>query len=144
MFGVTAHAVGWPIPRGGAQSITNALGGYLASLGGTLHTSTRIENLATIGKYDVILCDVTPRQLLGIAGDRLSANYRSQLEKYSYGPGVFKVDYALSSPIPWTAAECLRAATVHLGGTLEEIAASEDAMSHGHHAERPVRVIGAA
>ena len=72
-----------------------------------------------------------------IAGDRLSSAYRRQLERYRYGPGVFKVDYALSAPIPWKAAECLRAATVHLGGTMEEIAASEDAMRHGHHAERP-------
>ena len=142
-FGVTlgaaAHAVGWPIPRGGAQSITNALCRYLASLGGTLQTSTRIESLAAMDKdkYDVTLCDVTPRQLLAMAGERLSPAYRRQLEKYSYGPGVFKVDYALSNPIPWRASECLRAATVHVGGTLEEIAASEEAMRHGHHAERP-------
>jgi phytoene dehydrogenase-like protein len=137
MLGAAAHAVGWPIPRGGAQSITNALCKYLASLGGKLHSSTRIESLATIGAYDVTLCDVTPRQLLRMAGDRLSPSYRRQLEKYSYGPGVFKVDYALSGPIPWKAPGCLRAATVHVGGTLEEIAASEDAMSHGHHADRP-------
>jgi phytoene dehydrogenase-like protein len=137
MLGAAAHAVGWPVPRGGAQSITNALCGYLASLGGTIHPSTRIESLAAMGEYDVTLCDVTPRQLLGMAGERLSTEYRRQLEKYSYGPGVFKVDYALSGPIPWRATECLRAATVHLGGTLEEIAASEEAMRHGHHAERP-------
>jgi phytoene dehydrogenase-like protein len=136
-LGAAAHAVGWPIPRGGAQSITNALCRYLASLGGTLHTSTRIESLAAMGKYDVTLCDVTPRQLLAMAGERLSPAYRHQLERYSYGPGVFKVDYALSDPIPWTASECLRAATVHVGGPLEEIAASEEAMRHGHHAERP-------
>ncbi|MGB7555328.1 MAG: NAD(P)/FAD-dependent oxidoreductase [Candidatus Korobacteraceae bacterium] len=137
IFGVTAHAVGWPIPRGGSQSISNALCSYLASLGGVLHLSTRVDSLDKIGKYDVTLCDVTPRQLLRMAGDRLSPAYRRQLEKYRYGPGVFKVDYALSDPIPWRAPECLRAATVHIGGTLEEIAASEDAMSHGHHAERP-------
>jgi phytoene dehydrogenase-like protein len=138
-LGATAHAVGWPIPRGGAQSITNALCGYLASLGGTVHASTRIESLAALDKdkYDVTLCDVTPRQLLRLASQRLSPPYRRQLEKYAYGPGVFKVDYALSGPIPWRAPECLRAATVHLGGTLEEIAASEEAMRHGHHAERP-------
>ena len=84
-----------------------------------------------------MLCDVTPRQLLGMAGDRFSPAYQRQLQKYRYGPGVFKVDYALSSPIPWKASECLRAATVHLGGTIEEVAASEDAMRHGRHAERP-------
>ncbi len=137
MFGVTAHAVGWPIPRGGSQAISNALCGYLASLGGALHASTRIDSLDAIGKYDVTLCDVTPRQLLRIAGRRLSPAYQRQLQGYAYGPGVFKVDYALSSPIPWQASECLRAATVHIGGTLEEIAASEDAMRHGRHAERP-------
>jgi phytoene dehydrogenase-like protein len=138
-LGAAAHAVGWPIPRGGAQSITDALCRYLASLGGTLHTATRIESLAALDKdkYDVTLCDVTPRQLLAMAGERLSPAYRHQLQRYSYGPGVFKVDYALSDPIPWSASECLRAATVHVGGTLEEIAASEEAMRHGHHAERP-------
>jgi phytoene dehydrogenase-like protein len=137
VLGAAAHAVGWPIPRGGAQAITNALIGYLASLGGILHVSSRIPNLAATKEYDVTLCDVTARQLLALAGDRLSSGYRSQLGKYMYGPAVFKVDYALSSPIPWKAPECLRAATVHLGGTLEEIAASEEAMRHGHHAERP-------
>src|SRR5271166_3845760 len=136
-LGAAAHAVGWPIPRGGAQSITNALCAHLAALGGKVKTSTRIESLAAMADYDVILCDVTPRQLLRIAGDRLTPAYKRQLERYRYGPGVFKVDYALSSPIPWKAAECLRAATVHVGGTIEEIATSEEAMRHGHHAERP-------
>ena len=137
MFAATAHAVGWPIPRGGAQSITNALCGYVATLGGTLHTSHSVENLASLGAFDLALCDVTPRQLLQIAGDRLSSNYQRKLSRYRYGPGVFKVDYAVSSPIPWKAAECSRSATVHLGGTLEEIALSEDAMRHDRHAERP-------
>ena len=137
VLGAAAHAVGWPIPRGGAQSITNALCAHLATLGGTVKTANRIESLSAVGDCDVILCDVTPRQLLQIAGERLSSGYKRQLERYRYGPGVFKVDYALSSPIPWKAVDCLRAATVHLGGTIEEIAASEDAMRHGHHAERP-------
>jgi phytoene dehydrogenase-like protein len=140
-FGVTlgaaAHAVGWPIPRGGAQSISNALCGRLAQLGGTVKTSTRIDDIASLANYDVTLCDVTPRQLLRLADSRLTPAYKRKLQKYRYGPGVFKVDYALSAPIPWKAAECLRAATVHLGGTIEEIALSEEAMSHGHHAERP-------
>lgn len=137
MLGATAHAVGWPIPRGGAKSITTALCGYLARLGGTVHVSTRVESLESVGRYDVALCDVTPRQLLRIAGNRLSPGYKRQLEKYRYGPGVFKVDYALSEPIPWKAAECRRAATAHLGGTIEEFAASEDAMRNGRIAERP-------
>jgi phytoene dehydrogenase-like protein len=137
VLGAAAHAVGWPIPRGGAQSISNALCAHLATLGGTVKTATRIENLSAVGDCDVVLCDITPRQLLRIAGDRLSSGFKRQLGRYRYGPGVFKVDYALSAPIPWTAADCLRAATVHLGGTIEEIAASEDAMRYGHHAERP-------
>jgi len=137
MLGVAAHAVGWPIPRGGAQSISNALCGHLAKLGGTVRTSTRIEDLAALENYDLTLCDVTPRQLLRLADSRLMPAYKSKLQKYRYGPGVFKVDYALSAPIPWRAAECLRAATVHIGGTMEEIATSEEAMRHGHHAERP-------
>ena len=137
MFAATAHAVGWPIPRGGSQAITNALCGYLASLGGTVHVSSRVESLSSLGKFDVALCDVTPRQLLRIAGDRLSPGYARSLQRYRYGPGVFKVDYALSAPIPWKARECQRSVTVHLGGTLEQIVASEDAMRHGRHAERP-------
>ncbi|MDR3748041.1 MAG: NAD(P)/FAD-dependent oxidoreductase [Acidobacteriota bacterium] len=137
VLGAAAHAVGWPIPRGGAQSITNALCGYLASLGGTVKTSNRIDDISTLHGYDAVLCDVTPRQLLRIADGRLSPAYKRQLEKYRYGPGVFKVDYALSAEIPWKAPECSRAATVHVGGTMEELAASEEAMRHGHHAERP-------
>jgi phytoene dehydrogenase-like protein len=137
IMAVTAHAVGWPIPRGGAQSITQALCGYLSTCGGKLKTSARIESLAALPNYDRILCDVTPRQLLKIAAQRLSESYKRQLKSSRYGPGVFKVDYALSEPIPWKAPECLRAATVHLGGAFEEIAASEEAVRNGKHAERP-------
>lgn len=137
MLGAVAHVAGWPIPRGGAQSITTALCKHLDTLGASLKTSARIDNLASLAGYDLFLCDVTPRQLLVMAGERLSSAYRAQLERYRYGPGIFKVDYALSALIPWTASECSRAATVHVGGSLEEIAASEDAMRHGRHAERP-------
>lgn len=137
MFAATAHAVGWPIARGGAQSITNALCGYLASLGGKVHTSALVDDLTSLGRFDLALCDVTPQQLLKIAGERLSPSYKRRLERYRYGPGVFKADYALSSPIPWKAEACKRSATVHVGGTLEEIALSEDAMRHDRHAERP-------
>src|SRR6266849_3597393 len=135
ILGAAAHAAGWPIPRGGAQSITNALCGHLAALGGTVKTSVRVEDLAALPDYDAILCDVTPHQLLRMARGRFPTRYARRLAKYRYGPGVFKVDYALHSPIPWKAAECLRAATVHLGGTFQEIAASEYAMSHGRHSE---------
>jgi phytoene dehydrogenase-like protein len=141
LLGAALHSVGWPIPRGGAQSITRALCSFLADFGTRVTTSTRIEILAMLPdssrKYDVTLCDVTPRQLLKLAGDRLSASYKHKLGKYRYGPGVFKVDYALQHPIPWKAHECLRAATVHLGGSFEEIARSEAAMRSGQHADRP-------
>jgi phytoene dehydrogenase-like protein len=137
VMGVSAHAVGWPIPRGGAQSITNALSGYLAALGGRIHTSTRIEDLRQLPLCDLTLCDLTPRQLLHVSGERFSPSYRKRLKQYRYGPGVFKVDYALSGPIPWTATDCLRAATVHVGGSMQEIAASEAAMSQGKISERP-------
>jgi phytoene dehydrogenase-like protein len=137
VMSVSAHAVGWPIPRGGSQSITNAWSGYLAALGGRIHTSMRIESFRQLPPCDLTLCDLTPRQLLHVFHERLSPSYCKQLKKYRYGPGVFKVDYALSSPIPWTAAECLRAATVHVGGSMQEIAASEAAMSQGRISERP-------
>lgn len=141
MFGISAHAVGWPIPRGGSQALTNALCAYLIKLGGTIKTSTRIETITALPDHRVTLCDITPRQLLQIAGDRLTPKYKNQLASYGYGPGVFKVDYALSSPIPWKAKDCLRAATVHIGGTFEDIAASEEAMANGEHAERPFMIL---
>jgi phytoene dehydrogenase-like protein len=137
MLGATAHAVGWPIPLGGAQSITNALCRYLATFGATVKTSARIERLDPSQVYDLTLCDVTPLQLIRIAAGHLSPQYRRKLEKYRYGCGVFKVDYALSNPIPWKADDCRRAATVHLGGTAAEITASEASVRHGQPAERP-------
>ncbi len=137
LLGAAAHAVGWPIPRGGAQSITRALCDHLVSLGGKIRTSTRVENLSDLGQCDFAMCDVTPRQLLHFASDRLSAGYKTKLERFRYGVGVFKVDYALSSPIPWKAKDCLRAATVHIGGSAEEITASESAARKGIHSDRP-------
>jgi phytoene dehydrogenase-like protein len=137
LMAIPAHAVGWPIPRGGAQSLTNALCRYLEKNGGVVKTSTRVESLAQVAEYDLIFCDISPRQLLRIADDRFSSSYRRQLENFRYGPAAFKVDYALSEPIPWKAAECLRAATIHLGGTFEEIATSERMVRRGKHAERP-------
>lgn len=137
MMAIPAHAVGWPLARGGAQSITHALCGYLATLGGRVITSSRVESLDSLSEYDVILCDVTPRQLLAIGGRHLSESYRRRLEKFRYGAGVFKLDYALNEPIPWTASECTQAATVHLGGTFGEIAASEKAVRSGKCADKP-------
>jgi len=137
IFAITVHAVGWPIPRGGSQAISNALCAHLDKLGGRITTSHRVNSLADVGEFQVAMCDVTPRQLLKLAEDRFNANYRRLLQRYQYGPGVFKVDYALSNPIPWRATECGRASTVHLGGTFEEVAASEDAVRKGRHADRP-------
>jgi phytoene dehydrogenase-like protein len=137
LLGAAAHAVGWPIPRGGAQSLTNALCNHLASLGGEIKTSARVEKLDSLPKYDVTLCDVTPFQLVRLATSRLSTRYTLRLAKYRYGPAAFKVDYALRCPIPWKAPECSRAATVHLGGSAEEIADSEATMRGGRHSDRP-------
>ena len=137
LMAIPGHAVGWPIPQGGSQSITNALCSYLKQLGGELWTSARVKNLEAVADREIKMCDVSPQQLVEIAGERLSERYKAKLAKFRYGPGVFKVDYALSSPIPWKAKECLRAATVHLGGSFEEIAASEAAVRNGGEAERP-------
>jgi phytoene dehydrogenase-like protein len=134
---VPAHAVGWPIPRGGAQSIPNALCGVLASFSGKLRNSAPVENLTALSNYDLVLCDLTPRQLLKIGGQRFSESFKRQLGNYGYGAGAFKVDYALDAPIPWKATECSQAATVHLGGTFEEIAESARAVRSGKHPERP-------
>ncbi len=137
LLGVTAHAVGWPIPRGGAQSITNALIKYLENLGGSVVTASRIGSMRDLPVCDITMWDVSPRQLLAIAGERLTASFGKDLTQYRYGPGAFKVDFALSQPIPWKAQECLRAGTIHLGGTLPEIATSEYAARHGRIADRP-------
>lgn len=129
VLGICAHAVGWPFPRGGAQKIADALGGNLRALGGEIVTGRTVTVLPDAA---VVLCDVTPRQLLALGGDRFPADFRGALGRYRYGPGAFKLDWALDAPIPWKARECARAATVHLGGTLEEIAQWE-----GGHTGRP-------
>jgi phytoene dehydrogenase-like protein len=141
IFAITIHAVGWPIARGGSQSLANALIRHLEKLGGTLKTSSRIENLDTLSGYDLVLCDITPRQLLHIARNRLSPHYARRLQRFRYGPGAFKVDYALSARIPWRASECARAITVHVGGSFDEIAVSERAARCGQHAERPFLIL---
>jgi phytoene dehydrogenase-like protein len=125
VLGIAAHAVGWPIPQGGAQSIANALVGCLQSYGGTVTTNDPVTSLRFVGDAALTLLDITPRQLLVLGSELMTPTYLRQLASYRYGPGVFKVDWALSQPIPWRAAECLRAGTVHLGGTFDEIAASE-------------------
>jgi phytoene dehydrogenase-like protein len=140
LLAAAAHAVGWPIPRGGAGAIPRALIGHLQSLGGLVHTSRRVDaqsfrDLTTGGA--LTLCDTAPRALIALASDRLVPNYRKTIQSFEHAPGAFKVDYALSQPVPWRAADCRRAITVHLGGTFEEIAASEDAVADGLHPERP-------
>ncbi len=134
---LAAHAVGWPVARGGAQKLADALASYLRSLGGEIVPGQRVESLAQLPPSRAMLCDITPRQFLKIAGDRLPAAYRARLGRFRYGPGVFKMDWALNGPVPWRARECARAGTVHLGGTFEETAASERASWRGQIHERP-------
>ena len=137
VLGMAAHAVGWPIPRGGSQRIAHALSCYFESLGGHIVTDTKVRSLDEFGPEAIVLCDVTPRQFLELAGDRLPDSFRSRLAAYRYGPGVFKMDWALNAPIPWKASACARAGTVHVGGSLDEIAAAESAAAHGTIPERP-------
>jgi phytoene dehydrogenase-like protein len=125
VLGATAHILGWPMPAGGAQSLMNALVAKFESLGGEVVTSCPVSSLEDLPQSRFTLCDISPKQLVSIAGNKLPSGYVKQLNNYKYGPGVFKLDYALSGPIPWTATECHNAATVHLGGTMEEIAESE-------------------
>jgi phytoene dehydrogenase-like protein len=141
MLGVLGHAVGWPMPRGGAQAVADALAAHLRTLGGEIVCGRTVRSLADLPRAPVVLLDVTPRQLLRLAGDRLPGGYRRRLARYRYGPGVFKIDLALDGPIPWTAPECGRAATVHLGGSLAEIAAGEAAVWRGEHPERPYVIL---
>jgi phytoene dehydrogenase-like protein len=137
VLGITGHAVGWPIPRSGSQKIADALASVLRSLGGEIMTGARVDSIDELLGARHILCDITPRQLLAIAGHRLPAGYRRKLENYRYGPAAYKIDWALREPLPWKAKECARAATVHLGGTLEEISVSERAAWKGECAEKP-------
>jgi phytoene dehydrogenase-like protein len=125
------------VAQGGSQRLADALVSCLRSLGGTIETNRQIDALEDLPPSRAVLCDVTPRQLLRIAGGRLHGSYRRALERFRYGPGVFKLDWALHDPVPWRAAECRQAGTVHLGGTLEEIDASERAAWEGRVHDRP-------
>ena len=140
-FGVflalSAHATGWPVARGGAQKLADALASYLKSLGGEVVTGRRVESVDDLPPSRALLLDVTPRQVVSLAGRHLPGGFTRRLERYRYGPGVFKVDWALDGPVPWRASECARAGTVHVGGTIEEIAAAERAVWKGVHPERP-------
>jgi phytoene dehydrogenase-like protein len=134
---IAGHLGGWPIPKGGSNAIANALASYFVSLGGTIETNFYVRSLNQLPSSHAILFDITPRQLLQIAGYKFSSVYKWQLKRYRYGMGVFKIDWALNGPIPFTASACRQAGTVHLGNTLEEIAASEQLTSEGKHPEKP-------
>jgi len=138
VLAVSGHAVGWPVARSGSQRLADALAAHLRSLGGTIEAGRAVTSLDELpaGRAPVLL-DVTPRQLIELAGHRLPGLYRRRLARYRYGPGVFKVDWALDGPIPWAAPQAARAGTLHLGGTLDEVAASERAVAAGEHPERP-------
>ena len=144
VLGLAGHAVGWPIVRGGSQNLSEALASYLRSLGGEIVTGWRVQSLDELPAARAILLDVTPQQVVRMAGHRLSKGYIRRLQGFRYGAGVFKLDWALSGPIPWRSAECARAGTVHLGGTIDEIAASESAIGRGHHPERPFVLLAQA
>jgi phytoene dehydrogenase-like protein len=137
MMAILVHAVGWPLPRGGSQRIAEAMAAYLRDLGGEIVVDSPIASLKELPPARAILCDVTPRQLLQLAGDRMPSLYARRLKRFRYGPGAFKVDFALDGPVPWRNADCARAGTVHVGGTLPEIAASERAVWRGESPERP-------
>src|SRR5207248_10206099 len=125
VLGAMAHVAGWVFPRGGAQSLTNALAAYLRSIGGEIVSGQRVASVDDLPPARAVLCDLSPRPLLKIAGHKFPPWYRRKLEQYRYGMGAFKIDWALAAPIPWRAAECAQSATVHIGGTLGEIARSE-------------------
>jgi phytoene dehydrogenase-like protein len=137
VLALAGHAVGWPCARGGSIAIINALASYFRALGGTIRTSTPVRSMNDIPSSRAVLFDVTPRQLADIAGDALPASYVKRLRRFRYGPGVFKVDWALDGPIPWRAAECAKSATVHVGGTIEEIAEHELEIWKGRNERRP-------
>jgi phytoene dehydrogenase-like protein len=134
---LAGHATGWPAAKGGSAAITSAMASYLKSLGGEIRTNHFVRSMRDVPESRVVLFDVTPRQLANIAADELPSRYLKKLQRYRYGPGAFKVDWALDGPIPWRNAECARSATVHVGGTLEEIAAHERAVFHGRMTEKP-------
>lgn len=138
---IAGHSVGWPLVKGGAQKLTDALGTYFQSLGGQIVTGTRISSLKQLPAARAVICDVAPRHLMTLAGDGLPSSYQRQLQRFQHGCGVFKVDWALRQPIPWKDPQCRRAGTLHLGGSLEEIASGEAIVSNGGHPEHPFVIL---
>ncbi len=137
VLAISAHAIGWPCVRGGSIKIVEALAAHLKSLGGEIQTGLMVKSLKELPRSRAVLFDLTPRQVVEIAGEDLPARYRRSLSRFHYGPGVFKIDWALSGPVPWKAKQCSQAATVHCGGTMEEIARGEREMWEGRHPEKP-------
>jgi phytoene dehydrogenase-like protein len=138
---ISAHAGGWPVVRGGSQNLADALAAILRSRGGEIVTGTTVASLSELPPARAIVCDVTPWQLIQLAGDRLPSAYRRRLERYRHGPGVFKMDWTLREPVPWRASDCRRAGTLHLGGTIEEIAESEQAAWDGRLVDGPFTIV---
>lgn len=141
MFAIIAHSVGWPVVEGGSARITDALAGELASLGGQITTGRWIGRLADLPAARATLLDITPRQFIALAGDALPSRYARALQRFSYGPGICKVDWALSDAVPWTADACRQAGSVHLGGTFAEIARSEADVAAGRHPDSPFCIV---
>jgi phytoene dehydrogenase-like protein len=137
LLGALAHSVGWPVVRGGTRSLADGLAARLRGLGAEIVTGCRVGDLGELPPAPITLLDLTPRQFLAVAGDRLPAGYRRRLERFRYGSGVFKVDYALDGPVPWTDPAVAAAGTVHLGGTFAEVAAAEREVARGRNPERP-------
>jgi phytoene dehydrogenase-like protein len=137
MLGVYGHRHNWPFVRGGSGKLTEAMVGYLQSIGGEIQTGWRVNSVSELPEARATLLNVTPKQVLQLAGDRLPGRYRRSLEKFRYNPGVFKMDWAVSEPVPWTSDVARRAGTVHLGGTMQEIVISEDLVNRGIHPEKP-------
>lgn len=137
VLGMLGHTTGWPFPRGGANEITSALINYFQKQGGQIRSGFWTTSLGELPSSKLVLLDLTPKQFLKIAGDQMPKSYRDALNRFRYGPGIFKIDYALSKPIPWRNEICLRAGTVHCGGSLQEVARSEFEVSRGKHPERP-------
>jgi phytoene dehydrogenase-like protein len=141
LLGMLGHVGGWPIVKGGSQKLSDALASYFTSLGGKIITGTHVNSLRQLPTSKAIIFDLTPRQVLKLTFDQLPPSYRWELQKYRYGPAVFKIDWALSSPIPWKSRDCLKAATLHLGGSAEEIVAAESEVAKGRCPERPFIIL---
>jgi phytoene dehydrogenase-like protein len=141
VLAIAAHTTGWSMPEGGSQRITDALSSYLIKLGGNIITDNEVQSLDQLPPYEILMLDVTPHQFLNMAKQQLPDSYKRRLDNYKYGPGVFKLDWILDGPIPWKAKECLAAGTVHLGGSLEEIATAERSVWNNQQPEKPFVIL---